>query len=335
MGNDTIEGEAIEPVTAKSKQSSSLSLNALSKPPSKITTIDDASFHSPRFNLYNRISRWLVIAGFKHRYYPLWELAVKGRILVIVHDPGLHLTWKDSVQYIKPLPACFGNPKIVTELSENGGEGLKHARGFFHSYTRIVKSECDYDIAVKKGLLPDPWLSLPGFEGWKKWKSLVEEWKEANPPADGQEEEEWSHRYPLPPACHGRYTYGELRLTRLNWIMWLLYLPHYFEPVSLKSYFYITEDPFGKFWQGYGKWVALLFIYVTVLLASLQLALTAGAMPHWFKDGCLVISYGLILLVLAHAILFIVYMWLWIIDQLVGYLRLQFWRTYQRHSSQG
>jgi hypothetical protein len=163
MSNEVLEGEAIEPLTAKSKQFSKAPLRS----PSDNPAIDDDFFHSPLFDLYDRIFRWLVIAGLKHRYYPLWELALKGRNLVVVNDPGLHLIWKDGLQYIKPLPPCFGHPDIITTLSANGGKALEHARGFFHSYTKIIQSKCDYDIAIKLGLLPDPWLSTPGMEGWE------------------------------------------------------------------------------------------------------------------------------------------------------------------------
>jgi hypothetical protein len=41
--------------------------------------------------------------------------------------------------------------------------------------------------------------------------------------------------------------------------MWLLYLPHYFEVQPYKAHFYITQNPFGTFWEGYGKWIVLVF----------------------------------------------------------------------------
>jgi hypothetical protein len=123
--------------------------------------------------------------------------------------------------------------------------------------------------------------------------------------------------------------------------MWLLYLPYYFdarpdEAYRHKAHFYITQDPFGKFWQGYEHRIALIFtVFVAVLLIAMRVALAAGDMPRWFKDGCLVISYGVIILILGYAALFMVYMLLWVNDRLWGFLRLQLIRNYRRrHNDQ-
>jgi hypothetical protein len=94
---------------------------------------------------------------------------------VVVNDPGLHLTWKDSTQYVKPLPPCFGSPDIIARqprLNENGLLGLEYARGFFYSYTQIIKSQCDYDVVLDLAILPESWRST---SGWKSWQALVEE----------------------------------------------------------------------------------------------------------------------------------------------------------------
>lgn len=342
MSNEVLEGAAIKPLTPKSKQLSTLSFEATSKSFPDNPAIDDIFFHSPLFDLYDRIFNWLVVAGFKHQYYPLWELALKGRSLVVVNDPGLHLTCTDGLQFIKPLPPCFGRSDIIPTLSANGGKALEHARGFFHSYTKLIQSKCDYDIAIRLGLLPDPWLSRPGIEGWEIWQGLVTAWNEADTP-DGGEERNETLRLPLPRACHRRYIYGELRLTRLNWIMWLLYLPYYFgarpdeawpdEPYRHRPYFYITQDPFGRFWLGYEHRIGLIFtVYVTVVLIAMLVALAARDMPQWFKDGCSVFSYGVISFVLGHAALFMIYLLLWVIVRLWGFLRLQLIRNHRRHN---
>jgi hypothetical protein len=334
-----VSGEASQQTTAQSavegnQSSSRPSETPSSQPSSSSSTIDESFFHSELFDHYDKIYTWLRFAGLKRankNTYTLWELAIKGRSLTIVYDPGLHLVWKGSIQYIKPLPACFADDDIIETLSEKSGEDLKHARGFFHSYTDIIKSELDYEIARKFKILPEPWLSRPvvgEWKGWESWRALSDKWRDENNLNENVEvsSDGRHHRPPLPSNCHRRYEYHELRLARLNWIMWFRYLPHYFQVFQVNNYkphFYVTQDAFGTFWHGYGKWIAILFAYSTILMTAMLVALAANDVPQWFRDGCSVISYILITLVIFHATSFIAYILLWGFDQAWRWLRIQ------------
>ncbi len=327
MGPIVIEGKALTRVGSAHTSKSATNSGEITTSPT--STANDADFQSTIFDFYNRILKWLVFAGLKEKYSSLWELTVKGRSLTVVNDPGLHLTWKDTILYIKPLPDCLGEEGATAQLGTNDNEELVHVRGFFHSYTYLVQSQCDYDIAAEHKLLPEKFLSKSRVDGFKSWRKLADAWLDANPPTPlpvRRNKDPAKKLHTLPGSCHPRYVYGELRLDRLNWIMWVLYLPHYFELRPFKSHFYVTKDPFGKFWEGYGKFIVLVFAYVTTILSAFQVALAAGSMPKWFKDGCLVISYGIILLILGHVVLVGVYGYFWVVNQIWGWVRLQFWR---------
>jgi len=73
-------------------------------------------------------------------------------------------------------------------------------------------------------------------------------------------------------SCPARFHYGDLRLSRLNWICRL----------TCRGHFYNSRDPWASFWEDYGKWIALVFAYTTIVLVAMQVMLAASTDPPPF-----------------------------------------------------
>ena len=127
----------------------------------------------PTARLFRRLCQpgifnYLHWAGFKGNYSPLSVLTIYRRNIVRVHDHGLHLLWKSSIQthFIKPLPSIFAEPSLdLTALRPR-------TRGLFYSYTQLIRSELDFTIAKEMNLLPSGSQSTVS-EGQGDWEALT------------------------------------------------------------------------------------------------------------------------------------------------------------------
>jgi hypothetical protein len=149
---------------------------------------------------------WMLSAMSSANVSALHRQKVKGRAIVITEDPKLHLVWSEGRIFIKPLPGYllswqFWN--LILELPPSPrtstlGDSLDRVRqwslGYMRTYAYLIRHESDLRIAKSEGLLPaDKSLT------WTKFRAFA---KEISNISDSD-------------VCH-RYTYGELRLTRLN-----------------------------------------------------------------------------------------------------------------------
>src|SRR5579859_1447417 len=144
----------------------------------------------------NAIYNHLWFAGTPEKYRTLHEQAVFCRNIIISEQPHLHLIWFQEVIYIKPLPPCLTNFAFFQEYccDERYGE----ACGLLYSYTQLIRYESDFVIAKKKGLIRGKHVT------WEQWQAFRLEVKSN---LDGR----WD-------ILDQRYRYGELRLSRLNFV---------------------------------------------------------------------------------------------------------------------
>jgi hypothetical protein len=164
--------------------------------------------------LYSHL--WLVARRSGHSIDPLNRQRVRAREIVATEDAHLHLVWRPSIIYIKPMPTCLLNYDFwATYLSESAHEDFadhslsqnenalpaadrRMVLGFMRSYALLVRHRVDFKLACKADLLPD------GIT-WDEWSKFIVHFRNI-------EDEDVSNRF----------HYGQLRLSRLNWAVRLL-----------------------------------------------------------------------------------------------------------------
>ena len=199
----------------------------------------------------------------------------KGRTLVPIEDPRLHLTWDYNKVYIKPLPVLLLNYDVwATYLSSTepkpGAEGpvvssksaavafdRSIAVGFLRSYSFLVSHPLDLAIAQESHLIPQD-------IDWVQWSRFISHFRRIRDENVAK-----------------RYHYGQLRLSRLNWAVRIV------RPRQAHSaWFYeLPRWSISDFVANYT--VPLVFIFATVSLAlsSMQVALGVPADALWFEGS--------------------------------------------------
>lgn len=242
------------------------------------------SFFKKEFGIerLHKIHKWLFLVGRPMPPRPLhYQKAVKRDI--IVHEQfDLHLVLDDKRMFLKPIPGYLFDPTFWDENlscqeqcaaaqgSTQGASGTetgeevplcdrceiyKCALGFMISYASLITYESDLHIAKDAHLVPNAL-------DWPAWRRLV---KKLLTPANKRN-------------INKRYTYGELKLTRLNWIY----------RCTLKSpYGYNT---YNNFWHDNYARIVSLFAFIALVLTAMQVGLATTRLQH--NDAFQRASYG-------------------------------------------
>jgi hypothetical protein len=202
------------------------------------------------------------------------------RDIVITEDPTMHLVWFENTIFMKPIPVAllsweFWRRFICVSVKQEGGTE-KQERGAFYaaacwfllSYTVLITHPSDYRLAVSHHLIPDL--------GWKNWCLLSHDIRTSFFDSNFPTERRWE--------------YGELRLSRLNWI-YKLTLRGY-------SYSYMFTEYRTYFSKNF-QLLLLAFAYCSVVLAAMQVVMTSSEPGVWLADLCFKFSVLIILFVFA------------------------------------
>ncbi|WXC50982.1 hypothetical protein QX201_010687 [Fusarium graminearum] len=184
---------------------------------------------------------------------PLHRQLVKRRTIVVTEDPKLHLVWIYDRIFIKPLPRYIGSYTFWQDhlcAGEVGGGGREQrirraALGYLRTYYYLVKHESDLRIAQ------DPSLCLiPPDITWKQFCDFTSSLGDI---ADRD--------------VSLRYTYGEIRLTRLN----------FYAPLLLrKSHFQRVEYQYGPYFARFYGPILFVIAVASVVLSGLQVVVSVG-----------------------------------------------------------
>ena len=148
---------------------------------------------------------WLVATQKSSHIAALHDQIVRGRNIVITEKPGLHCVWNEDRVFIKPMPRWLMSHawwKFVKRSSEGLGppgncdwEAIyRAALGFTRSYYHLVIHESDFDLAQHHKLIPRD-ITLKDFQNFIDAFGDVQD-----------------------ASVSLRYTFGDLRLSRLNWL---------------------------------------------------------------------------------------------------------------------
>ena len=198
---------------------------------------------------------------------PLHYQKIKSRQVIITEDPRLHLVWYHDRIFVKPLPAyllshtfwerylCRDNSATaaVSPLQATERQRLANAaRGLLRTYFYLIRHESDFRIAQHEELQ-----LVPKGVTWERFCDFSSAFHEIG----DQDVAE-------------RYHYGELRLSRLNYLVKIFMIGRDYQEVNWQY-----SEYFARF---YGP---LLFIFgvLSVLLSAMQVGLAVEQLQshHW------------------------------------------------------
>ncbi|KAK5206617.1 hypothetical protein LTR41_007610 [Exophiala xenobiotica] len=199
----------------------------------------------------DRIARHLWLAGRVGNVHSLHRQHLLGRQVIVTEQSDLHLLWINDTIFIKPLPGWLLDEDICKQYICTSPYLQASANGLLRTYACLVAYESDFAIATNLKLLPQ---SIT----WPSWQQLVQDI--------------------LLPLClqHDmatfapRYTYGELRLSRIN----LLYrfLPELKLKYLFRGYHYGSQT-YQRFLESNFAWLIAGFAYIALVLTAMQVGL--------------------------------------------------------------
>ena len=202
----------------------------------EVTTPDLDKFHPHLWKVATQSSKHIT---------QLVDKCVRGRSIILTENPELHLVWIQSRVYIKPLPkwllshACWE----FFLKKDSCGAAERGAKGFVRSYAYLIRHKSDFRIAKEMGLLPQK-LGYTQFVRFIKHFEMI------------QNDE-----------VSLRYSYGELRLSRLNiWAPWVLGRPEFFKVIR----------QYRDYFEQYFAPISFVFGIFVIVLSSMQVALSVN-----------------------------------------------------------
>lgn len=181
---------------------------------------------------------------------PLHHQAVRGRNITITENPQLHLVWYYNQIFIKPIPRYLLSYAFWQHLATQPSDIQEAAIGFMRTYSYLVCHESDFSLAQNKGLIPtnEPSNDRECLMSWTTFARLISSFE-----TFGDE------------TVSPRYSYGELRLTRLNF---------YSRIFLRKLTFHHINAQWGAFINSAIAPFIVLFGIISVVLNAMQVDLT-------------------------------------------------------------
>lgn len=231
----------------------------------------------------------------------LHQHVLRGRVILINEDPEFHLVRYYERIYLKPLPDYLLNytfweqhiqpgPKNtinttrLTKKSYGNYDSCRTVRGYLRSYSHLIQHESDFNIAQQAHLISKG-ISFDGFQKFiHQFRAMRDE------------------------DVSDRYSYGQFRLTRLNWATRLVYLGRFVsrQPPGGHRHRVRMEFENMKFGQTfqviarYAAPLAFLFALLSLVLSSMQVVLAALGTETW--EAFINASWGLSVAIIVFAL---------------------------------
>ena len=185
---------------------------------------------------------------------PLHFQAARGRSIVVMENPHLHLVWYYDRIFIKPIPRYLLSSAFWEYAEHADHELWQAAAGFMRTYAYLIEYEIDFRKAqsLELGLVPvDDGSSPITYERFAQFIAPFTQLDDSK----------------VPP----RYHFGEMRLTRLNW----------FARIFLQK---LTYHHMHAQWNDYlGKVIApflTIFLLLSTVLSAMQVELAVQSAPQ-------------------------------------------------------
>jgi hypothetical protein len=197
--------------------------------------------------------------------YPLHEYFTRGRTVNVTEYPGLHLVWYYDKIFIKPIPPYLLCGAFWEYLEEADKAVWKAAAGFMRTYYYLIQYEIDFRKATSSELQLIPQLDCQAPITFEEFAEFIAQFHCLG-----------DH------AVAPRYSYGALRLTRLN----------HLSRVFLRKWTYFHLHP--QWSDNLGRFVApivFLFAILSTILSSMQVVLaTQGSNSNEVWPAFLLVS---------------------------------------------
>ncbi|KAI0155132.1 hypothetical protein GGR57DRAFT_88700 [Xylariaceae sp. FL1272] len=234
----------------------------------------------------NKVQGCLWLAGQPRPARFLHRQCQHMRTIILTESPDEHLVWHDTSIWIKPVPE-FLLDYTFWERELCCDEALfKSAYGLLISYTWLICYKSDHRIAQNSGILPPD----INYESWANFVSelLV------------------SGGLSVTRRMNKRYIYGELRLSRLNHLYRLGAAG--FSLRNLVFGFASASTRFPTFFQRNFGWILAVFVYFSVFLSALQVALATERLGtnnafQSFAFGIAILAIAFVLVAIAMVLL--------------------------------
>lgn len=230
----------------------------------------------------NEIHDHLWLAGRPTSARPLHRQAMLGRTIVITEQVDLHMVRQESRMFLKPMPDYLLSCEFWKSHICKDGDLYESACGFLLSYVWLVTSQSDLKMAQKEDLLS----SSITWPGWRSFiKSLL-----------------LSINIESPKGVNKRYHYGELRLSRLNWI-YRLFSRNTTLTTVVRGYMY-GYNQYSDILRRNFAWVLVVFVYLTIVVTAMQLGLATDRLRESaaFQNA----SYGITVFSIVSPLIIIV-----------------------------
>lgn len=236
----------------------------------------------------NDVQEWLWIAGRALPPRPLTFQIAVGRTIVPDQRGEMHVVWEGTRRmHIKPLPRYLLASQFWRDHICPHAHVYSDAVGFLYSYLALIQYESDFAIAKSHNLVSE---SLD----WTSWVLLTQQVLTA-----GTSNCSSLATTRLGPELKRspRYTYGELRLSRLN----LLYRLRYGCLIRGYEYRYQT---YGELLTAYIAPLSITTVYIALALTAMQTGLATDFLEHsaafravsgWFAVASIVVPLAVIL----------------------------------------
>lgn len=200
------------------------------------------------------------------------------RTIYITEIPDEHLIWHDASVFVKPMPVYLLDYEFWEQELCDDVALYKSAYGLLVSYIWLVQHKSDLRIAVEAGLLPTN-------IDWSDWVLFITD---------------LSVRLDSIALCevNRRYRYGELRLSRLN-TLYRLGLAGLSLKNTVHGFMSGSTRSTAFFERNFG-WILAVFVYITVVLSAMQVALATEKFSN--SDHFQRFSYSLALLSIAFVL---------------------------------
>ncbi|KAH8882260.1 hypothetical protein GQ53DRAFT_733998 [Thozetella sp. PMI_491] len=222
---------------------------------------------------------WLIATPSAINVTPLHHQTARSREVLVTEHPGLHGVWYRDKIFIKPIPPYLLCGDFWEYIRRTDEAVFKSAAGFMRTYCHLIQYETDF----RKAIGPELQL-IPAIDGeaptFDRFVAFMEQFQD------------------LPDsALSPRYSYGFLRLSRLNYMALLV--------LGKLTYFHVYPR-----WKDYlSRFVApfiTLFAILATILNCMQVALAAKSLQppesldgDWprFIDFCLWFPVAVIILI--------------------------------------
>ncbi|KAH7024900.1 uncharacterized protein B0I36DRAFT_332198 [Microdochium trichocladiopsis] len=237
------------------------------------------------------LHKHLWLAGLMRPARPLHRQRLLGRTILITERPDEHLVWHEKSIFIKPLPECLLSYEFWTTSICPHEALYRSASGILRSYTWLIRSKSDLTIAHETGL-------LPADVDWTSWTLIAR---------DVIRHQNHEKTWRMDGADQHRYSYGELRLSRLNTLCRVQAAARLSARDFVGGYMTGSQRYTTLFERNFG-WLLAVFVYITVVLSAMQVALATGRFEEderfqQFSYGVAVASIALVAAATALALL--------------------------------